>query len=103
MPKKIKKYWENGLSSSELHNQNMVDKYKSDYTKNKTTQAILVDDVRIVPSIIPLSNHNVLSHRHSQNAWKKSTYHLNQTFRTGMVKLPPVYTHKIKNGVQVKI
>lgn len=103
MPKKVNKYWEYGLSSSELHNQNMVNNRRAEYTKNKITQATLVDDVRIVPSIIPLTNKNKLSHKPNSNTWKKSTYHLNQTFRTGMVKLQPVYTHKIRNGVQVKL
>jgi hypothetical protein len=102
MPRTIKKYWEQGLSSSELHEQNMINKYKSDYTKNKITKATLVDDVRIVPSIIPLANRNRLSHNPSTNSWRSSTYHLNHHHHSGMLKLQPVYTHRTRNGVQVK-
>lgn len=91
MPRTVKKYWENGQSASQAHEQRMVDTYKSEYTTNKLTQVSLVNNVRIVPSIIPLSNHNVLSHNYCQNAWKTSTYHLNNTHRTGMVKLPPIF------------
>ena len=96
--KNNKKYWQNGGSSSDLHTQNMIDKYGDDYTKNKLTKVILSNDTITIPVNMSYVNRNALSYYSSNNAWRQSTYHLNYTFRTKMNKLPSYYSgNKKKN------
>lgn len=91
--KKYRQYLNSGWDSSTYLQQKLDDQYPRDYTKNKLTKVSFQDYSIKVPIIFP--NISVPRRKYGYppcpNRWSSSTYHLNNTFRTGMVKVYPKY------------
>lgn len=92
--------WKFGLDSSTLLNQNLINNFGSEYINNRLTNVRLTNQLIKVPMIqyFPLQPTRKRGYPPCPNRWRESTYHLNQTFRTGMIYVPPVYTGKVRNG-----
>ncbi len=102
--KRRKKFWNYGLDSSSLLSQNLIDEFGDTYIKRNLTHAKFNKERIIVPMIqyFPLQPTRKMSYPPFPNPWRKSTYHLIEPFRTGMIYVPPVYAYRLRNGKLVR-
>ena len=91
--KKYRQYLNSGWDSSTYLQQKLDDQYPRDYTRNKLTKVSFQDYSIKVPIIFPSINapRRKYGYPPCPNRWSSSTYHLNYTFKTGMVKVYPKY------------
>lgn len=94
---KYKKYLNSGWDSSTYLQQKLQDQYPGDYVKNRLTRVSFQKNLIKVPLI---SSSFTVPRRSSgyppcPSRWSTSTYHLNKTFKTGMVKVYPHYNQSM--------
>ena len=91
--KKYRQYLNSGWDSSTYLHHKLNNQYPKDYIKNRLTQVSFQDYTIQVPMILGSKGgpRRKFGYPPCPNRWSSSSYHLNKTFRTGMVKVYPPY------------